>query len=168
MGNMVQYSVWSNCCNNCDFCLRRERIPYSREKQLLSLRSIRKNLDYVDWQDKFSDGISLLGGELYYIEDKELQDEFLLLIDDIIEKVLKASPNPNVKYSTVTNGLYNPEFLYKVIDKIVSAVGINGIIYLSSPHLTFFAFLIVELTSYPLVLKSLTILLSNLKSLLEI
>ena len=127
MGNMVQYSVWSNCCNNCDFCLRRERIPYSREKQLLSLRSIRKNLDYVDWQDKFSDGISLLGGELYYIEDKELQDEFLLLIDDIIEKVLKASPNPNVKYSTVTKGLYNPEFLYKVIDRIVDAVGINVI-----------------------------------------
>ena len=78
MGNMVQYSVWSNCCNNCDFCLRRERIPYSREKQLLSLRSIRKNLDYVDWQNKFSDGISLLGGELYYIEDKELRYKFSL------------------------------------------------------------------------------------------
>jgi len=127
MGNMVQYSVWPNCCNNCEFCLRRERIPYSKDKQLLSLRSIRKNLDYVDWKDKFSDGISLLGGELYYIQDKELQKEFLLLIDDIIEKVLKVSPNPNVKYSTVTNGLYNPEFLYKVIDKIVNSVGIKAI-----------------------------------------
>ena len=73
MGNMVQYSIWSNCCNNCDFCLRKERIPYSREKQLLTLRRTRKNLDFVDWKDKFSDGISLLGGELYYIEDKELQ-----------------------------------------------------------------------------------------------
>lgn len=124
---MVQYSIWSNCCNNCDFCLRKERIPYSREKQLLTLRRTRKNLDFVDWKDKFSDGISLLGGELYYIEDKELQDEFMLLIDDIIEKVLKVSPNPNVKYSTVTNGIYNPEFLYRVIDRIVDKVGIQAI-----------------------------------------
>ena len=127
MGNMVQYSIWSNCCNNCDFCLRKERIPYSREKQLLTLRRTRKNLDFVDWKDKFSDGISLLGGELYYIEDKELQDEFMLLIDDIIEKVLKVSPNPNVKYSTVTNGIYNPEFLYRVIDRIVDKVGIHAV-----------------------------------------
>ena len=127
MGNMVQYSIWSNCCNNCDFCLRKERIPYSREKQLLTLRRTRKNLDFVDWNDKFSDGISLLGGELYYIEDKELQDEFMLLIDDIIEKVLKVSPNPNVKYSTVTNGIYNPEFLYRVIDRIVDKVGIQAV-----------------------------------------
>ena len=124
---MVQYSIWSNCCNNCDFCLRKERIPYSREKQLLTLRRTRKNLDFVDWKDKFSDGISLLGGELYYIEDKELQDEFILLIDDIIEKVLKVSPNPNVKYSTVTNGIYNPEFLYRVIDRIVDKVGIQAV-----------------------------------------
>ena len=124
---MVQYSIWSNCCNNCDFCLRKERIPYSREKQLLTLRRTRKNLDFVDWKDKFSDGISLLGGELYYIEDKELQDEFMLLIDDIIEKVLKVSPNPNVKYSTVTNGIYNPEFLYRVIDRIVDKVGIQAV-----------------------------------------
>ena len=127
MGNMVQYSIWSNCCNNCDFCLRKERIPYSREKQLLTLRRTRKNLDFVDWKDKFSDGISLLGGELYYIEDKELQDEFMLLIDDIIEKVLKVSPNPNVKYSTVTNGIYNPEFLYRVVDRIVDKVGIQAV-----------------------------------------
>lgn len=127
MGNMVQYAIWPNCCNNCDFCLRRERIPYSKEKQLLVLRRTRKNLDYIDWKDKFSDGISLLGGELYYITDEELQEEFLLLIDDIIEKVLKVSPNPNVKYSTVTNGIYNPEFLYKVIDKIVDKVGIQAV-----------------------------------------
>lgn len=127
MGNMVQYSIWPNCCNNCEFCLRKERIPYSREKQFNTLRRTRLNLDYVDWKGKFSDGISLLGGELYYIKDEELQNEFLLLIDDIIEKVLKVSPNPHVKYSTVTNGLYSPEFLYKVIDKIVNAVGIQAV-----------------------------------------
>lgn len=125
--NMVQYAVWSNCCNNCEFCLRKERIPYSKEKQLWQLDKIKKNLDYVDWSNKFSYGISLLGGELYYITDAEIQDSFLELIDLIIEKVLKISKNPFCKYSTVTNGLYDPTFLYKVIDKIVNSVGIEKV-----------------------------------------
>jgi hypothetical protein len=91
------------------------------------LDRIKKNLDYIDWQGQFSSGISLLGGELYFIEDKDLQDSFLELIDLIIEKVLKASPNPDVRYSTVTNGLYNPEFLIRVLDKIAKACGTKAI-----------------------------------------
>ena len=127
MSNMVQYGVWSNCCNACKFCLREERIPYTKEQQLLSLEKIKKNLDYIDWKNQFNYGISLLGGELYYITDKELQNSFLELIDMIIEKILKISTNPDCKYSTVTNGLYKPTFLYKVIDKIVNAVGIEKV-----------------------------------------
>ena len=125
--NMVQFVVWSNCCNACDFCLREERIPYSKEKQLYYLDMIKKNIEYIDWKDKFSYGISLLGGELYYITDKDLQKSFLELIDVIIEKILKVSPNPECKYSTVTNGLYDPTFLYQVIDKIVKEVGLKAI-----------------------------------------
>lgn len=127
MSNMIQYSVWSNCCNACSFCLRADRIPFSKKKRLLILDKIKKNIGYMDFKDKFSNGISLLGGELYYIKDKELQDSFLELIDIIIEKVLKVSPNKYCKYSTVTNGLYDPTFLYKVIDKIVNSVGIEKI-----------------------------------------
>lgn len=125
MSNMVQYGVWSNCCNACEFCLREDRIPYSRDKMLKQLDGIKRNINYVDWENKFSYGISLLGGELYYITDPELQDSFLELIDIIIEKVLKVSKNRDVKYSTVTNGLYDPTFLFKVIDKIRDAVGMD-------------------------------------------
>ena len=101
MSNMVQYGVWSNCCNACDFCLRKDRIPYSKEKMLRQLEGIKKNINYVDWVNQFSYGVSLLGGELYYITDPDLQESFLELIDIIIEKVLKVSPNRDVKYSTV-------------------------------------------------------------------
>lgn len=125
--NMVQYGVWSNCCNACDFCLREERIPYPKSQQLLWLDRIKENIGMIDWENDFSYGISLLGGELYYITDEELQQSFLELIDVIIEKVLKVSKNPSCKYSTVTNGLYNPTFLYKVIDKIVESVGIEKV-----------------------------------------
>ena len=124
---MVQYGVWSNCCNACDFCLRLWRIPLSKEDMLLQLDRIQKNIDYVDWQDKFSYGISLLGGELYYVTDVDIQNKYLELVDVIIEKILLKSPNPKVKYSTVTNGLYNPEFLFKVVDKIVDRVGIQAV-----------------------------------------
>lgn len=115
--SMVQYGIWPNCCNACQFCLRTERIPISLNKQIKRIRNIRANLDYVDWQDKFKDGISLLGGEIYFITDKNLQDEFMLLIDDIIDKVML--PNEYTVYSTVTNGLYDPTFLYKVIDRFL-------------------------------------------------
>lgn len=127
MSNMVQYGVWSNCCNACDFCLRKDRIPYSKEKMLRQLEGIKKNINYVDWVNQFSYGVSLLGGELYYITDPDLQESFLELIDIIIEKVLKVSPNRDVKYSTVTNGLYDPTFLFKVIDKIKDAVGMEHV-----------------------------------------
>ena len=125
--NMVQYGVWSNCCNACSFCLREERIPYSKEKQLKSLNFIKENIKTIDWENKFSYGVSLLGGELYYITDKELQDAFMELIETIIQYVLKVSKNPICKYSTVTNGIYDPAFLYRVIDRIVEEVGIGKV-----------------------------------------
>lgn len=123
--HMVQFGLWPNCCNECEFCLREERRSYTKELQLFWLNQIKKNIDMIDWKDKFSYGISLLGGELYFIKDKEVQDSFLELIDVIIEKILKVSQNPNCKYSTVTNGLYDPTFLYKVIDKIINSVGLK-------------------------------------------
>ena len=124
---MVQYGIWPNCCNNCKFCLRKQRINYTKEQQLFWIKLIKENISYIDWKDKFSYGISILGGEVYFIRDKDVQEAYLDLIDTIIEKILKVSKNSDVKYSTVTNGIYNPEFLYKVIDKIVSAVGIKAV-----------------------------------------
>ena len=124
--HMVQYGVWSDCCNKCDFCLRLNRKSTTKKMKIQLIRDIRENLHHIDWKNKFACGISLLGGELFYIKDKEIQDEFLLLIDDIIEIVLKPG-DQDCKFSTVTNGLYDPTFLYSVIDKIKEAVGIERI-----------------------------------------
>ena len=124
---MVQYGIWPNCCNKCEFCLIKEEFLLTKEQQLDTIEKIIENISYIDWENEFSYGISLLGGELYYIKDKELQDKILELIDVIIEKILKVSKNPDCRYSTVTNGIYDPEFLYRVIDKIVNAVGIGKV-----------------------------------------
>lgn len=124
---MVQYSVWPNCNNNCDFCLRLNRKTYSTTEQIHLLKQIQKNIKYIDWKEEFSSGISLLGGEIYNIIDKRVQQEFMQLIRTIIDNVLLTSQNTTCKYSTVTNGIYDPAFLYRVIDEIVSATDIKHI-----------------------------------------
>lgn len=125
MGNMCQYGMWGNCSNHCAFCLRKDREQLSKERILWEIEQTRKNLDIVDWKNKFSDGISLLGGELFFFTDKDIQEAFLGLLDDIIEKVLKVSPTS--VFSCVTNGIYEPTFLYKCIDKLRDAVGMSRI-----------------------------------------
>lgn len=124
---MVQFGVWPNCCNSCDFCLRKARVPVSKERQIQILRFISENIRHIDWRNRYSYGISLLGGELYYTTDKDIQEEFMLLIDSIIENVLTVSNNPMCRYSTVTNGIYEPSFLYRVVDRIVDKVGIGKV-----------------------------------------
>lgn len=121
MGNMVQYSMWGACSNHCDFCLLRDKHPMTNEDMIHEIRETRKNLDIVDWSGKFSDGISLLGGELFFITDKMVQDEFMMLIEDIIKKILK--PVPTSMFSCVTNGIYKPDFLYRVMDRLNERVG---------------------------------------------
>lgn len=125
--NVLQYGLWANCSNSCKFCLLRNKDFMSKEQMMHRLDTVRQNLDHIDWLDKFQDGVSLLGGELYHITDTDVQNSFMQLIERIIEKVLLSSPNPNVRYSTVTNGIYEPSFLIRVLDRIVEAVGVNAL-----------------------------------------
>lgn len=127
MSNMVQYGMWPNCSNNCKFCLLKNKKYLTKLQMLDMIHSVINNINYIDWKNEFSSGISLLGGELYFVTDVDVQSSFLNLIDVIINKILKVSTNPNCKYSTVTNGLYNPAFLYKVVDKIINEVGIEKV-----------------------------------------
>ena len=106
MGNMVQYGMWGNCSNHCAFCLRKDREQLPKERILWEIEQTKKNIGIVDWKNKFSDGISLLGGELFFFTDKDIQCAFLDFIDYIIENVLKVSQN--AVFSCVTNGIYEP------------------------------------------------------------
>lgn len=125
--SVVQYGIWPNCCNNCKFCLRLNRDILTKEQMITMVHGIRENIKHIDWEGKFSHGISLLGGEMYFIKDADLQNEVMKLIDDIIDHVLLVSKNPKCKYSTVTNGIYEPSFLFRVIDRIVERVGIDKV-----------------------------------------
>ena len=107
--SMVQYGLWSNCTNSCDFCLLMDREYKTVAKRLNMIASVRENIKTIDWQGQFSDGISLLGGEIYYTESEEVKKAFLELIEDIINIIIL--PNKKAIYSTVTNGIYDSKIL---------------------------------------------------------
>jgi len=128
---MVQLGLHSKCCNNCDFCTIEENHLNKIDDILLEIERAKENIKYIDaceenWSNKYSDGISLLGGEIFFIKDERYKKAILELVDVIIEYILKPSKNPNCRFSTVTNGMYDPEWLlFPVIDKIVDAVGLR-------------------------------------------
>lgn len=126
---MVQYDLWNNCSNSCDFCLIYRKRILNNEQMIERIDQIIDNINYVGdrWTTQFSDGISLLGGEVYFITDLKVQEKLMELIDHIINKILL--PNKVLghicKYSTVTNGIYQPDLLFRMIDRIVEKVGIE-------------------------------------------
>lgn len=128
---VVQYSTAPNCNGTCKFCLIRQNEFYNKEQMLTSLNAIIDNIKFIstqpeNWTNKYADGISILGGESYYITDKWYKDKFLELVDVAIEYVLKKSPSFRCKFSSVTNGNYDPNnLLYPTVDKIVNSVGIR-------------------------------------------
>ena len=117
--SMVQYGLWPNCTNNCDFCLLRDRVYKSKEERLRLLEAIKENITLIDWKDKFSDGISLLGGEVLYTDYDEIKESFLDLIDKIVNVIFSQS---NIaKLSIVSNGIYDPNILLiPTIEKLKS------------------------------------------------
>lgn len=106
---MVQYGLWPNCTNNCDFCLLRDRVYKSEIERLRLLEAVKENIKYIDWKDKFSDGISLLGGEVFYTDSEKVKVSFLALLDIIIEFIL--TKDTHSKLSIVSNGIYDPNIL---------------------------------------------------------
>jgi len=108
---MVQYGLWPNCTNQCDFCLLRDRIYKSESERLSVLEAIKENITVVDWKDKFSDGISLLGGEVFYTDSEKVKESFLDLINKIVDYIFSESDTSII--SIVTNGIYDPNVLLK-------------------------------------------------------
>ena len=130
---MCQAGIFNNCNGSCKFCLLKDEKFFTMDEIYAEIDRTIENIRFIakqpeNWTNKFSDGISILGGELFYMTDEKYKQKMMELIDVIINEVLLVSPNPNVKFSTVTNGYYDPEnLLFPVIDKIVNAVGTHHI-----------------------------------------
>ena len=91
MNNVYEFLLWNNCGNCCSFCHQR---VYARENdsKILNneqkIRSINLCKDFLN-SDQFKKGnhILLVGGEIFDITDKDVKDEFMKLLLDIVNKM---------------------------------------------------------------------------------
>lgn len=132
--SMIQLGLHSKCCNHCDFCTIIDNGLTEINDIIKEIEKAKENIVYIskqkdNWLNKYSDGISILGGEIYFIKDKRYKDAILSLIDVILEYILIPNKNnKKCKFSTVTNGMYDPEWLlFPVVDKIKDTVGIDHV-----------------------------------------
>jgi hypothetical protein len=88
-----------------------DRLYKSEEERLRVLAAIKENIRVVDWKDKFSDGISLLGGEIFYTDSEKVKESFLDLINQIVDNIFSQSNGSII--SVVSNGIYDSNILLK-------------------------------------------------------
>ena len=130
---MCQCGLFNNCNGSCEFCLIKDDKGFTLPEIYVEIERAIENIKYIsaqeqNWTNFYSDGISVLGGEVYYMTDAHYRELFLKLIDTIIEEVLRKSPNPHCRYSTVTNGNYDPNnLLFPVVDKLRDEVGLGKV-----------------------------------------
>ena len=128
---MCQCGLFNNCNGSCKFCLIKDKGKLSMKEIYVEEERTIENIKFIatqerNWTNFFSDGISILGGEVYYIQDEHYKELFLKIVDTIIEYVLKVSPSPRCRFSTVTNGNYDPNnLLFPVVDRLQEAVGLG-------------------------------------------
>lgn len=108
---MVQYGLWPNCTNRCDFCLLEDRVYKSEDARLRVLAAVKENIKTIDWKDKFSNGISLLGGEIFYTDSEKVKTSFLDLINQIVDDIFTKSNVAMI--SVVSNGIYDSDVLLR-------------------------------------------------------
>lgn len=80
---MIQYNLWSDCKNNCEFCFNKDRT-----KNVNKIENIKKIIELINLDEvkKYSK-VSIIGGELFDSKfDEELKKYFYNLVDTIIKK----------------------------------------------------------------------------------
>lgn len=130
---MVQYGITDQCNGSCDFCLIKGNPVFGQKQINREIDRTIENIKYLDslgkWNTDYKDGISVIGGELYYITDQEYKEKFMQMIDVICDVVINKSNNKDkVRFSTVTNGNYDPNnLLFPVIDRIAEKCSIKNV-----------------------------------------
>lgn len=79
--NFIQYELWKDCSNNCEFCFAHHQPPVNK---LQSIKQISRLLD--DPEVKEFDTIGFMGGEFFVhqLDDPEVKKGFYSLIDKVI------------------------------------------------------------------------------------
>lgn len=79
--NNIQFELWKNCSNGCDFCFNKGLPCSTKEDKIRILKEVRYRLVRLNYE--YYDKIGFIGGELFgdQIEDEEVFKEFHKLFE---------------------------------------------------------------------------------------
>lgn len=103
-----EYLLWNNCSNHCDFCIQATQNRLKKEEQLDSIRLVKTEiLSLVDSH------VLIMGGEIFDIIDKDIQNALTDLFHTIHQKMVQ---NEIELLYLNTNLLYDVSYLKNVLD----------------------------------------------------
>lgn len=81
MKNNIQFELWKNCTNGCDFCFNKGLPCSTKEDKIRILKEVKYRLERLNYE--YYDKIGLIGGELFgnQLEDDEVFKEFYKLFE---------------------------------------------------------------------------------------
>lgn len=112
----IQFELWKNCTNGCEFCFNKGLACSSNADKVRILKEVYYRLERLNYD--YYDRIGFIGGELFgnQIEDEEVYAEFYKLFD-LCVKLIKEGKITQVNF---TSNLLNEDNtkLYEILDLI--------------------------------------------------
>lgn len=112
MQKFIQFELWKDCNNHCDFCFNKKQNDINKLKSLILVKQ--KLLS--DEVDNFSE-IGFIGGEFFdgQLSDPKVKEKFYDLIKIVADKAKEKKIN---KFYFATSLIYEPEELKEFIEYI--------------------------------------------------
>lgn len=114
--NNIQFELWKNCTNGCDFCFNKGLLCSSKEDKIRILKEVYYRLERLNYD--YYDKIGFIGGELFgnQIEDEEVFEEFYKLF----ELCIYLLQNKKINQINFTSNLLAEDNskMYQILDLI--------------------------------------------------
>ena len=123
MKNNIQFELWKNCTNSCDFCFNKGCPCSTKEDKIRILREVRYRLVRLNYE--FYEKVGFIGGELFgnQIEDEEVFNEFYKLFA-LCVRLLQSRLIKQVNFTSNLLAEDNNK-MYQILDFIKSTRLLN-------------------------------------------
>ena len=121
--NNIQFELWKNCTNGCDFCFNKGLPCSTKEDKIRILKEVYYRLERLNYD--YYDKIGFIGGELFgdQLEDEDVFKEFYKLF----QLTLSLLQNKKINQINFTSNLLAKDNskMYQILDLIKSASLLN-------------------------------------------
>lgn len=119
MKNNIQFELWKNCTNGCDFCFNKGLPCSSKEDKIRILKEVKYRLARLNYE--YYNKIGFIGGELFgnQLEDEEVFIEFYKLFEMCIY-LLQENKINQINFTSNLFAVDNSR-MYQILDLIKSS-----------------------------------------------